>query len=280
LYQALLLLSEITRVNHKTGRKYLPENELKQLCERICDILISESNVQPVMSPVSVCGDIHGQFYDLLELFRKGGEVPDTNYVFMGDFVDRGYYSLETLTYLLLLKAKWPDRITLLRGNHETRQITQVYGFYDECQNKYGSVNAWRYCTEVFDLFTVAAIIDNQTLCIHGGLSPDINTLDQIRALKRNQEIPHKGALCDLVWSDPDEVETWETSPRGAGWLFGKSVTEDFMEINNLNFPCRVFHCDSRDEPKIWNNLIINSDCLLDIDYIVVMDSFYVAWTY
>jgi len=67
-------------------------------------------------------------------------------------------------------------------------------------------VNAWRYCTEVFDLFTVAAIIDNQTLCIHGGLSPDINTLDQIRALKRNQEIPHKGALCDLVWSDPDEV--------------------------------------------------------------------------
>jgi len=220
--------------------KYLPENELKQLCERICDILISESNVQPVMSPVSVCGDIHGQFYDLLELFRKGGEVPDTNYVFMGDFVDRGYYSLETLTYLLLLKAKWPDRITLLRGNHETRQITQVYGFYDECQNKYGSVNAWRYCTEVFDLFTVAAIIDNQTLCIHGGLSPDINTLDQIRALKRNQEIPHKGALCDLVWSDPDEVETWETSPRGAGWLFGKSVTEDFMEINNLNLICRA----------------------------------------
>jgi len=101
-------------------------------------------------------------------------------------------------------------------------------------------VNAWRYCTEVFDLLTVAAIIDNQTLCIHGGLSPDINTLDQIRALKRDQEIPHKGALCDLVWSDPEEVDQWETSPRGAGWLFGKSVTEDFMDINKLELICRA----------------------------------------
>ncbi|CAO2597614.1 Serine/threonine-protein phosphatase 6 catalytic subunit [Lemmus lemmus] len=110
--------------------KYLPENDLKRLCDYVCDLLLEESNVQPVSTPVTVCGDIHGQFYDLCELFRTGGQVPDTNYIFMGDFVDRGYYSLETFTYLLALKAKWPDRITLLRGNHESRQITQVYGFY------------------------------------------------------------------------------------------------------------------------------------------------------
>uniref|UniRef100_A0A8B9QW26 Serine/threonine-protein phosphatase n=1 Tax=Anas platyrhynchos TaxID=8839 RepID=A0A8B9QW26_ANAPL len=110
--------------------KYLPENDLKRLCDYVCDLLLEESNVQPVCTPVTVCGDIHGQFYDLCELFRTGGQVPDTNYIFMGDFVDRGYYSLETFTYLLALKAKWPDRITLLRGNHESRQITQVYGFY------------------------------------------------------------------------------------------------------------------------------------------------------
>uniref|UniRef100_A0A674GNG1 Serine/threonine-protein phosphatase n=1 Tax=Taeniopygia guttata TaxID=59729 RepID=A0A674GNG1_TAEGU len=220
--------------------KYLPENDLKRLCDYVCDLLLEESNVQPVSTPVTVCGDIHGQFYDLCELFRTGGQVPDTNYIFMGDFVDRGYYSLETFTYLLALKAKWPDRITLLRGNHESRQITQVYGFYDECQTKYGNANAWRYCTKVFDMLTIAALIDEQILCVHGGLSPDIKTLDQIRTIERNQEIPHKGAFCDLVWSDPEDVDTWAISPRGAGWLFGAKVTNEFVHINNLKLICRA----------------------------------------
>ncbi|XP_039289516.1 LOW QUALITY PROTEIN: serine/threonine-protein phosphatase 6 catalytic subunit [Nilaparvata lugens] len=220
--------------------KYLPENDLKKLCDIVCDLVMEEPNIQPVYTPVTVCGDIHGQFYDLEELFRSGGQVPDTNYIFMGDFVDRGYYSLETLTRLLTLKARWPDRITLLRGNHESRQITQVYGFYDECQKKYGNANAWSYCCRVFDLLTVAALIDEQILCVHGGLSPDIQTLDQIRIIERNQEIPCKGAFCDLVWSDPEEVDTWEVSTRGAGWLFGPKVTHEFMNLNNLTLICRA----------------------------------------
>ncbi|MBA0854867.1 hypothetical protein Goshw_006166, partial [Gossypium schwendimanii] len=115
------------------------------------EILIEESNVQPVNSPVTVCGDIHGQFHDLMKLFQTGGH---------GDFVDRGYNSLEVFTILLLLKARYPANITLLRGNHESRQLTQVYGFYDECQRKYGNANAWRYCTDVFDYLTLSAIID------------------------------------------------------------------------------------------------------------------------
>ncbi|EAA07900.6 serine/threonine-protein phosphatase 6 catalytic subunit-like [Anopheles arabiensis] len=220
--------------------KYLPENDLKKLCDIVCELLIEESNVQPVSTPVTVCGDIHGQFYDLEELFRTGGQVPDTNYIFMGDFVDRGYYSLETFTRLLTLKARYPNKITLLRGNHESRQITKVYGFYDECYTKYGNASPWKYCCRVFDLLTIAAIIEEQVLCVHGGLSPEIKTLDQIRTINRDQEIPHKGAFCDLVWSDPDDIDTWAESPRGAGWLFGSAVTRDFMEINMLKMICRA----------------------------------------
>jgi len=220
--------------------KYLPETDLKKLCDHVSDLLLEESNVQPVSTPVTVCGDIHGQFYDLEELFRTGGQIPDTNYIFMGDFVDRGYYSLETWTRLLTLKAKYPKHITLLRGNHESRQITQVYGFYDECISKYGNANAWKYCCMVFDLLTVAALIDGEVLCVHGGLSPEMRTIDQMRTIERNMEIPHKGAFCDIVWSDPDEVSGWAMSPRGAGWLFGDRVTNEFMNLNNLELICRA----------------------------------------
>jgi len=214
--------------------EHLEETELKQLCDMVKEILMEESNVQPVNSPVTVCGDIHGQFYDLVELFRKGGEMPKTSYVFMGDFVDRGHHSVETLQLLLCYKARYPQSITLLRGNHECRQVTQVYGFYDECFRKYGSANAWKYCTEVFDYLTLACVIDGSVLCVHGGLSPVISTLDQIRLLERNQEIPHEGPFCDLMWSDPEDIETWGVSQRGAGWLFGSKVTSQFNHVNGL----------------------------------------------
>jgi len=220
--------------------EHLEETELKQLCDMVKEILMEESNVQPVNSPVTVCGDIHGQFYDLVELFRKGGEIPKTNYVFMGDFVDRGHHSVETLQLLLCYKARYPQSITLLRGNHECRQVTQVYGFYDECFRKYGSANAWKYCTEVFDYLTLACVIDGSVLCVHGGLSPVISTLDQIRLLERNQEIPHEGPFCDLMWSDPEDIETWGVSQRGAGWLFGSKVTSQFNHVNGLELICRA----------------------------------------
>ena len=319
-------------------------------------VVAAESNIQPVRTPVTVCGDIHGQFYDLLELFRVAGGMPsDTpvvptvptkaispadieppttitdpkakrkmkrrfqadsnytgpqspnegddddaadddeeeergrsrnasdlrsvddddadagsrraappsagsaggapggdgqqNYIFLGDFVDRGYFSLETFTLLMCLKAKcarrslppgrlslrklrltqarYPSRVTLVRGNHESRQITQVYGFYEECQTKYGNASVWKACCQVFDFLALAAIVDGRVLCVHGGLSPEIRTLDQIRVVARAQEIPHEGAFCDLVWSDPEDVDTWAVSPRGAGWLFGDKVSSE-----------------------------------------------------
>ncbi|KAL3955511.1 hypothetical protein ACCO45_011074 [Purpureocillium lilacinum] len=228
----------------------IPEPQVRELCHRARELLIEEGNVVTVTAPVTICGDIHGQFHDLMELFRVGGDVPDTNYLFMGDFVDRGFYSLESFLLLLCLKVRYPDRMTLIRGNHESRQITTVYGFYDECLRKYGSANVWRYCCDVFDYLALGAIVlgasntlsppsdvdnveiegrmpqlDNSSgdktgppgsgasgdssgsvgnpagavLCVHGGLSPLIDTVDKIRLIDRKQEVPHEGAMCDLL---------------------------------------------------------------------------------
>merc|ERR1712137_1484004 len=218
----------------------ISEKQVKSLCDKAREILMEEANVQRVDAPVTICGDIHGQFYDLKELFKVGGDCPDTNYLFMGDFVDRGFYSVETFLLLLALKVRYPDRITLIRGNHESRQITQVYGFYDECLRKYGSITVWRYCTEVFDYLSLSAVIDNKILCVHGGLSPSITTLDQIRSIDRKQEVPHDGPMCDLLWSDPEDTTGWGVSPRGAGFLFGSDVVREFNNANNIDLICRA----------------------------------------
>mmetsp|Transcript_26768 Transcript_26768/g.23707 ORF Transcript_26768/g.23707 Transcript_26768/m.23707 type:complete len:235 (+) Transcript_26768:61-765(+) len=218
----------------------LPERTLKQVCDKVTEILAEESNVQPVNAPVNVCGDIHGQFYDVLELFRTGGEMPDSRYIFIGDFVDRGFNSVETLQFLYCLKIKYPGDICLLRGNHESRDTTRAYGFYDESHKKYGNPNAWKYCTDVFDYLPLAAVIEGKILCVHGGLSPEIRTLDQIRVIDRVREIPHEGPFCDIMWSDPDDIETWAYNPRGAGYLYGSKVTKEFNRINGLELICRA----------------------------------------
>mmetsp|Transcript_4083 Transcript_4083/g.14284 ORF Transcript_4083/g.14284 Transcript_4083/m.14284 type:complete len:317 (-) Transcript_4083:257-1207(-) len=218
----------------------LKERDVLQLCDRARAVLGEESNVHSVRAPVTVVGDIHGQFHDMLELFRMGGAAPDTNLLFLGDYVDRGYYSVETVTMVVALKVRWPERVTIIRGNHESRQITQVYGFYDECLRKYGSVNVWRYCTDIFDYLSLSALIDGRIFCVHGGLSPAVQTLDQIRTIDRKQEVPHDGAMCDLLWSDPEDIEGWGLSPRGAGYLFGGDVTSKFNHENRVEVIARA----------------------------------------
>lgn len=165
------------------------EQQVVALCEKAQAIIAVEDNVQMVPAPCTICGDLHGQFYDLLELFRVGGEIPNTNYVFLGDYVDRGHYSVETLLLLLCLKVRYPNRIFMIRGNHESRQITQVYGFYDECLQKYGSAVVWAACTKVFDAITLSVVVEGKVFCVHGGLSPSLDAFDDIRSIARKQEV-------------------------------------------------------------------------------------------
>ncbi|KAA8496136.1 Serine/threonine-protein phosphatase 4 catalytic subunit [Porphyridium purpureum] len=237
--------------------EHLTELEVRLLCAKAREILIEEANVQIINGPVTIAGDIHGQFYDLMELFRVGGDVPDTKYLFLGDFVDRGYFSVESFLLLLVLKVRWPDRVSLIRGNHESRQITQVYGFYDECLRKYGTANVWRYCTEVFDYLSLGALINGRVFCLHGGLSPSITDIDQIRAIDRKQEVPHDGAMCDLMWSDPEDIEGWALSPRGAGYLFGASVVKQFNHANQLELIARAHQLVMEGYKLMFDNTVV-----------------------
>ena len=160
----------------------------------------------------------------------------------MGDFVDRGSHSVETLMLLLAMKVRFPERIWLIRGNHESRQITQVYGFYDECVKKYGCLNLWQHCCDVFDCLSIGAVLDGVALVVHGGLSPSIDTIDQLRtSIDRFQEVPQDGAFCDILWSDPEEgVTGWTVSPRGAGFVFGHDVVAKFNHTNGIDFIARA----------------------------------------
>lgn len=220
--------------------KFPSESVVKQICEKAIEIHTKMDNVIKVDPPVTVCGDTHGQFFDLLELFSIGGRCPDTNYLFLGDYVDRGYYSLETFMLLLSLKVRYPNRITLLRGNHESRQTTQAYGFYDEVIRKYTDPQVWELFCKVFDVLPLCAIIGSKIFCVHGGLTPILTTIDQIQRLDRKREVPDRGPICDLLWSDPDNVPSFTISPRGAGFLFGDNAVKQFNRSNKLNLICRA----------------------------------------
>lgn len=168
-------------------------------------------------------------------MFQIGGHVPHHNYLFLGDYVDRGYSSILVISLLCCLKLRYPDRVTLLRGNHESRAVTQVYGFYAECMKKYGSASVWKLFTDMFDFLTISVIIDNSLFAVHGGLSPFISSVDEIVTLNRYSEIPHEGPIADMMWSDPSaEKPDFSLNQRGAGFTYGKQAVEQFLHHNDL----------------------------------------------
>ncbi|QEL61981.1 hypothetical protein SBP28_003994 [Candidozyma auris] len=239
--------------------KILPEEIIQQLCHQLKAQLLEVPNIMSLTSPCTLVGDIHGQFHDLLEIFRVGGSPPDTNYLFLGDYVDRGYYSVETISLLIALKLRYPERVFLIRGNHESRTITTNYGFYTEVLNKYnGSLKVWQYITDLFDYIPLGATIDGKIFATHGGLSPSCQLLDQIRAIDRFKEVPHDGIMADLVWSDPDpEIADFKLSPRGAGYLFGYDVMRKFNHDNDLQQLVRAHQLCNEGFVSYWQGMCL-----------------------
>ncbi|KAM3245405.1 hypothetical protein ACQJBY_056630 [Aegilops geniculata] len=223
------------------GKKVqLSEAEIRHLCVTAKGIFLAQPNLLELEAPINVCGDIHGQFSDLLRLFDYGGLPPSANYLFLGDYVDRGKQSIETICLLLAYKIKFPDNFFLLRGNHECASINRIYGFYDECKRRF-SVRLWKLFTDCFNCLPVAALIDEKILCMHGGLSPDLDSLDRIAEIQRPVDVPDQGLLCDLLWSDPDrESPGWGENDRGVSFTFGADKVAEFLNKHDLDLICRA----------------------------------------
>jgi serine/threonine-protein phosphatase PP1 catalytic subunit len=184
----------------------LTEGEIRLLCQRSRPIFLRQPMLIELEAPVKICGDVHGQYTDLLRLFEYGGFPPVSNYLFCGDYVDRGKQSIETISLLLAYKIQHPENFFILRGNHESAGINRIYGFYDECKRRY-SIKLWKIFSDVFNCLPVAALVDEKILCMHGGLSPELQNLQQIADLTRPCDVPEVGLLCDLLWSDPAPIK-------------------------------------------------------------------------
>merc|ERR1712003_409127 len=216
------------------------EGQMKALCTGVRETFLSQNALLELEAPLKICGDIHGQYHDLLRLFEYGGFPPESNYLFLGDYIDRGKQSLETICLLMCYKVKYPENFFLLRGNHECASINRIYGFYDECKRRY-NIKLWKTFTDCFNCLPLAAIIDEKIFCCHGGLSPDLESLDQIKHISRPTDVPDTGLLCDLLWADPDkDVNGWGENDRGVSYTFGADSVSEFLQRHDLDLVCRA----------------------------------------
>lgn len=245
----------------------LGEPEIKLLCERARPVLLQQPMLLELEAPIKICGDVHGQYTDLLRLLEYGGFPPESNYLFLGDYVDRGKQSLETICLLLAYKIQYPENFFILRGNHEAAGINRIYGFYDECKRRY-SIKLWKTFSDVFNCLPVSALVEEKILCMHGGLSPELHALQAIADLQRPCDVPDIGLMCDLLWSDPDPnvavsfvcvcvcvccsklthynlvasyfKQGWAENDRGVSFVFGADVVASFLQEHDLDLLVRA----------------------------------------
>mmetsp|Transcript_29343 Transcript_29343/g.82757 ORF Transcript_29343/g.82757 Transcript_29343/m.82757 type:complete len:476 (-) Transcript_29343:509-1936(-) len=218
----------------------IPSTNLKALCKTAAPMFLSEPNCLHIEPPVKVVGDIHGQYFDLLRIFELAGHPPESTILFLGDYVDRGAYGIEVMALLLIYKIKYPDKIYLLRGNHECEITSKIYGFCDQCLTRY-SYRLWERFCQVFEALPVAATIGEKFFCVHGGLSPMLQNIDQIREISRPCKVLDGSLLSDLVWSDPELSHTgWVSGKRGISGTFGLDMLQGFISKHSFDMIIRA----------------------------------------
>ena len=218
----------------------LPLDDIYELIRITREVLLQQDMLIQTNAPICICGDTHGQYYDLLKIFEVCGFPPNQRYVFLGDYVDRANQSIETMCLMMCYKIKYPHDFFLLRGNHECASINRIYGFFDECKRRY-SAKLWKNFAGMFNCLPVSALIEEQILCMHGGISPELYDLQQINKLARPCDVPDFGLMCDLLWADPEpDIAGWTESDRGVSFVFGYRVIEEFNKHHDLSLIVRA----------------------------------------
>jgi len=233
------IIKKLTELKSGDNMK-LPADDLNFLIEGATTIIAAQPAFLELEAPIQIVGDVHGQYTDLIRLFEHCGWPPDSNYLFLGDMVDRGKQGLEVSALLLAYKMKYPENFFLLRGNHECASINRIYGFYDECKRRF-NIKMWKKFQEVFNVLPFAALIDEKIFCVHAGLSPDLNSPQQLRAITRPTDVPDNGLLCDLLWSDPEaDMSGWAENDRGVSYTFGADVVSKFLQKHDYDLIVRA----------------------------------------
>lgn len=237
------LLNQLLKFTRKDTHVNLLEEDIIFIMEKVLPIIQNEPNLLKLEPPIYVCGDIHGQYGDLLQLFKLGGLPSKSKYLFLGDYVDRGDNSIEVVMLLMCYKILYPNNIFMIRGNHECETVNRMYGFYDECKNRYNLI-IWKKMNQVLTHLPIAAMIDKHIFCIHGGLSPQMKFVEQINNLERGKKIPDSGILCDVTWSDPafdeNQKEKWMHNDRGVSFTYNADVVKEFCRNNKIDLICRA----------------------------------------
>ena len=255
-------ISTITKNTKKIPFRFnISVNVISKLCDLVIEIFKSEPNILYIDAPINVFGDIHGQFSDMVHFLEMTGLPPSQKFLFMGDYVDRGSNSIEVCVLLFVLKIMFPDSIHILRGNHECPEVNKLYGFYTECEDRFGkdATTVFNKINQVFCTLPLCAIINNKIFCVHGGISSHINTLSDIVDVDRFCNIPEDGILCDMMWSDPsiNNTNKWGESSRGISYTYNSEAINIFLKNNKLQILCRAHQLVSEGFKFVNNNNLV-----------------------
>ena len=236
----------------------LSEEEIKFLLEKSKEIFLAQPTVLKLKAPITICGDIRGNFTSLKKVFELSGEPKDKNYVFLGNYINRGHNSLECLCLLLAYKIKYKDTFNILRGHYDDEHLCKNYGFEEECQKKTTS-KIYEQITALLDCLPLAATLEDKIFLVHGGISPQLKTLAQIDEIQRPIVVPEEGLVCDLIWSVPgkDMNDDWTKNNRGAGKLFGEKPLNEFLEKNGLTMLCRGHTIIKEGYEYLWGKKLL-----------------------